>query len=278
MNNEQLQTSPSSARKWLLIGIGILVALVIAIVSTLNAQPGGALYGLKGSLENLSGEQTNGPRAAERQVSLMEKRLEETKKLAAKNDVSEKAMTDLIERMNIHLASMSEVVNQENEGADEQHVLAQLNRFASVAGAIEMIIENTPNLETYGETVEDIRRESVQLYKEKVDRFIEKAPLEQIYTYIKEQLADVSAQLDDPTISAGAIDDAENYLDRVATEMKKSDFPKVIVSIAEAFRFIQIDRYVGLTSSNEPIVETPSDLENNQGSSTPSVATTTIEL
>jgi len=273
MSNEQSQTLvTSSTRKWILIGAGVLVFVVIAIFSAFNAQPGGALYGLKGSLENLSSGQTNGPQAAQRQVSLMEKRLEEAKKLATKQNVSEKAVTDLLERMTSHFVSISEVVNQENSAPDEQLILSQINRFASIAGAIERIIENTPSLEAYTEQAEDIRRDSVNLHTDKIDRFVEKAPLDQIYSHIQAQLAEVSAQLSDPSVSADAIDDAQKYLDRIENQMKKSDFPKVIASIAEASRFIQIERYAELTTSNN-ISATPTE-EMQESSMSPDLETT----
>jgi hypothetical protein len=143
--------------------------------------------------------------------------------------------------------------------------LFALNNFAAVAGAMEAIAENDPELLTFGDQIEDVRREAVNLYKDTADIFVQSTTPDIALEFIKNSLGDVSGKLgNEGGISAEAIDDAEEYIDRVALSIKDKEYAKAIYSIGEASRFIRVDEYTGVIV---PLVQAPSD---SNASSTPS--------
>lgn len=263
--------SDSSKKTGLIGGVVIVVVLILAIATAFSL-PGEALHGIKtGVFEELNESVQFGVKnKAEAQVSNMEARLEEVKKLSKKENIDPDAIEALRSLINKHSSRLSALANSSEEEFSREDALVTLSSFASVAAAIETVSENDPKLSAFGEEVEDIRRDAVNLYKDKVDNFVERSPLENIYSYIQARLQEVADKLNDPDLREETIDDAQTYIERVGPAVSELDFPRAIAAIAEAQRFIEIALYVG--DMPEAATTTPSS---STGTSTPQDATST---
>lgn len=259
-------------------GLAALIVLLLILsvgFAASKSLPGGALYGMKtGFLEQLNEavQFTPGNKAAY-QVARMEERLNEIKALSKKEKIDPEALRIFQELSTAHHDRLIEIINTPENGISRTDSLAILNDFASVAAAIENISEHTPQLSSIGEAMEDLRHDTVNTYKDMVDRFVERETPENIYAFIAQQLQDISGKLDTGEVSQEVIDDAEVYINRVGPAVAKSDFPRAISAIAEAFRFIKIAEYGGRIEdapAATTATSTPETATTSETSETPS--------
>jgi hypothetical protein len=195
----------------------------------------------------------------------METRLSETKELSEKGDVSEEAIAALHDRVLTHAEVLKQLVEQESSDFSMEDRLFTLNNFASVAGAMETIGENDPDLLTFGDQMEDVRRDTVNIYKDTADIFVQSTTPDNALEFIKNSLGEVSGKLSNEAgISEETIDDAEEYIYRLSIAVKEKDYTKAIYSVGEAARFIKIEEYTGAIT---PLAQAPSE---SNASSTPS--------
>lgn len=257
---------------------GIVIALIVFLILLLigfmasRSIPGDSLYAVKTQvLERLDAAvQFGSKNKAANQVQNMETRLAELKKLSEKGAVDEAAVTALHNRVLTHVDVLARLVTQESSDFSMEDRLFALNDFASVAGAMETIAENDPELLAFGDQMEDVRRETVNTYKDTADLFVQSTTPDIALEFIKNSLSDVSGKLsNEEGVSAEAIDDAEEYIDRVSLAIKDKDYIKAIYSVGEAARFIKIEEYAGIIT---PLVQAPST---ENASSTPDTGTTT---
>jgi hypothetical protein len=257
----------SVSNKGIVIALIVFLALLLFGFLASRSLPGETLYAVKTQvLERLDAAvQFGSKNKAANQVENMETRLAETKELAKKDAVSEEALAALHNRILAHTDVLTRLVQEESSDFSMEDRLFALNNFAAVAGAMEAIAENDPELLTFGDQIEDVRREAVNLYKDTADIFVQSTTPDIALEFIKNSLGDVSGKLgNEGGISAEAIDDAEEYIDRVALSIKDKEYAKAIYSIGEASRFIRVDEYTGVIV---PLVQAPSD---SNASSTPS--------
>lgn len=257
-------------RQSLYIGLGILFLLIVFLLIASQSLPGSALYSVKTNiLEETSQVLHLGSKSkAQYQVTRLETRLDELKRITKEETVNEKTITAFQTQVDKHSATLTTLVSQESSGFTMEERLTALNSFASVAGAMELLSENDKKLIGLGDHLEDIRRETVNTFKDTVDMFVQSSTQENLFAYIKNQLGTVSQMLNEPDISAETIDDAENYIDRVGPAMSGNNFARAIVATAEALRFIEMERYVG-----DLIPEEIPQMKNAS-----STASTTIEI
>ncbi len=255
----------------------ILFLLLLALgFMASRSLPGSTLYGMKtGLLEPLQGSVQFGTKSkAQYQVRRMEARLDEIKRLSSEEEVTQEEIDAYKEQVYAHHSKFTELINLPDNGMTYPDTLSVLGSFASVAAAIEEISENTPGLEALGEEMEDVRRQSVNLFNDTTDRFVERETPQNIYAFITQQLQAVSRKLENTELDQAAVDDAQVYINRVAPAVEKGDFPRAISAIAEALRFIEVEEYGGriepeTTESTTTATATPQD---DDGSATQEAA------
>jgi hypothetical protein len=251
------------------IVIGLIVFLILLLIGFMASRslPGESLYAVKTQvLERLDAAvQFGSKNKAANQVHNMETRLSETKELSEKGDVSEEAIAALHDRVLTHAEVLKQLVEQESSDFSMEDRLFTLNNFASVAGAMETIGENDPDLLTFGDQMEDVRRDTVNIYKDTADIFVQSTTPDNALEFIKNSLGEVSGKLSNEAgISEETIDDAEEYIYRLSIAVKEKDYTKAIYSVGEAARFIKIEEYTGAIT---PLAQAPSE---SNASSTPS--------
>lgn len=240
---------------WNTTGIVILVVVGIVlgiIILTLRSLPGETLYTLKTSgIERVIEKMhIHSQDKAEYQVTRMQTRLQEIKKLARQSAVSEKAITDINTQIVKHRTTINTVVIESIDSAfGKTDVLHTINEFASVAGAIEAVGEHDVKLQTIGDTAEDVRQASEQLYKERVKSFVQTETPQTVFDYIQKELTDVKNEFGSTDVSKATIRSSGNYLDRVEPALTKSDLYTAIISIGEAYRILKIEKFGGVTAS-----------------------------
>ncbi len=255
--------------------IFFLVLLAIGFMAS-RSLPGETLYGMKtGFLEGLQESvQFDAKSKATYQVKRMETRLAEIKKVSEKETVTQEEIDAFKQRVYMHQAKLTELVNLPDNKMTSPDILFVLSSFASVAAAIEGVTENTQGLESLGEEMEDVRRESVNLFSDRVDRFVERETPENIYAFITEQLQEVSRKLDNAELDDEVVDDAQVYINRVAPAVEENDFPRAILAVAEALRFIEVEEYGGRRQAENVLTPDTAPSEST-GTSSEEIATTT---
>ncbi len=249
-----------------------LLILVSGIIySSKQSLPGDRLYTLKiNVLEKIEmAVHVSSKSKAIYQVTLLTNRLDEVQELN-KSDTVTKEMEDIFStELSKESDALAVLIAQSTDGAfPKTEVLSTINNFASVAGGIEAISEQNAKLVTIGDTAENIRIETVRLYKDKSLSFVQTENQETVYTFIATQLKEVKDELGNNALSTGTSRIAKTYLDRVEPALKDADLTKVIVSIAEAQRFIRIEQYAGIETETSQKEATSSTTTNTQASST----------
>ncbi len=263
---QKIHSLNAQTKKGAVIALIIFLALVALGVFASRSLPGNALYGLKTQfIETLNESvQFSAENKAQYQVERMKNRLEEVQAFEEKGNFSQKAREDLERVTAKHMETLTSVAAANADAAPSETILTAINDFAGVALAIESVSERNEALQEFGEFIEDIRRDSVNLYKDEVDRYVERTAPEQIYEFVRVQLSEVSEGLNTENINPQTIDDAEVYINRVGPAMAEADYPRAIAAIAEAMRFIQIDIYGVVKSEAEsPSTDTASSTEEN---------------
>ena len=254
--------------------------LAIAVVSMIgmfgifaflaqHALPGSSLYGFKTNTLQTLGEKSNATpqEKAQYQITHMENRLAEVKKLTTQKIVSQKAQDALFALMQQHQKELFASINMANSGITEQNALSLLVRFESVTGAIEILSKRSPALQDFNNNVYDLHSENERVISEKVDRFVEKETLPNIFTFISDQLAQVTAQLKNSQTSEETLHDAQKYIDMIGDALTHSDFPKAINEINLATQLLQIENYTGIL---KPITAITPFTQDNHSSTTAS--------
>lgn len=248
----------SSLYRYIFYAIVGLVLISAAFVTlAMQSIPGDTLYGAKTSVvENVTEKMHFSNKSkTSYQLTLLQHRLAEIKELAKKETVPEADALVLSSHIDTHTASLESLIGESIDSAfPKTEVLNILNEFASVAGAIETIGEGTPKLQSVGDTAENARGASVSLYKKRALSFVQTEAPTDVYAYIALQLKTVKDDLSENTVSKDASENVETYLDRVDPAIAKSDLTKVIVSIAEAYRFIAMEVYSGIVPTEEQTV------------------------
>lgn len=249
-NNNQTKTRvihTTDLRTYMLMGVvAVCVLLAILIVMgflAANSLPGSPLYSFKTDvIESMeSSVALSNEAKAESQLTFLAKRLEETKKLSSGDAISPKALEDLQEQVTLRSTALYEALAADSENYTSQNALKIVRDYIGIASALEEITESDTRFGELGNFMEDQRREAVNVYQERVDRFVERATPEAIFSLIQAQLTEVTQELANASLSEETIDDAENYINRVSSSMSEGDFPRAINSISEAQRFIRID-------------------------------------
>jgi hypothetical protein len=232
-------------RKYSIAAGLILLAFIAFAFLANNSLPGSAFYGVKVNFIEtfVAGTKGSDEAKAAYQVTLMEKRLEEVKKLSEKSPLKASARESLSALMKRHTQALAAAVTLTGEEVPSVALLNSVRQFADASAAIEQLSEEVDHLQEFAETAEDVRRDASNLYKDLIDRYAERETQENIFNFIKTQLSDISRALDDPSLSQGTVDDAEVYINRVSPAMAEGDYPRAIGAIAEAMRFIQIEKY-----------------------------------
>ncbi len=259
-----LQTVPktatqSSLYRYIFYAIVGLVLIGTAFVAfAMQSIPGDTLYSAKTSVvENVAEKlYLSNKSKASYQLTLLQHRLAEIKELSKKETVPEADTLILSSHIDTHTASLESLIGASIDSAfPKTEVLNLLNEFASVAGAIETIGEGTPKLQSVGDTAENARSASVSLYKKRALSFVQTEAPTDVYAYIALQLKTVKDDLSENAVSEDAAEKVDTYLDRVDPAIAKSDLTKVIVSIAEAYRFIAMEVYSGVVPTEEQTVQ-----------------------
>jgi len=280
-NNASLQHQPNlpqhkrqydlsdTAKTAIVIGIAVCVALIVFIFVALQSLPGQALYGFKTNVVETFVESTRfgSESKASYQVTKMHRRLNELKSLMEDNNSDTATLDLLYAQTQRHNETLTSLIQQESENFSMEDRLWVVNDFAVLAGAMEALSESDSKYAALGDQMEDIRRESVNLYEDTAETFILSTTAQNAIDFIKAGLAEVSEKLNTPDVSAEAIDDAENYIDRVGIAVKDKKYARAITAVAEAYRFIEIEHYTGKLSEADPT--------NNSASSTPQTSTST---
>jgi hypothetical protein len=269
MNSLNAQTKMAVA-----VGLIVFLALVAFGAFASNSLPGTALYGFKTEfLEGLNESiQFKASDKAAYQASKMEARIKEIKQFSENGGFSAEALDDLKRVITDHFATLEQIVASDAGEKPDVQMLGAINDFASAAFAAELISERDQSLQELGEFIEDVRRDSVNLYKDEVDRYVERETPEKLNEFIMAQLKEVSDAIGTDSIRPQTIDDAQVYINRVGPAVAEADYPKAIAAIAEAMRFIHIDMY-GAIEEQKEATSTP-----NTGTSTASSSTSTTEL
>jgi len=149
-----------------------------------RALPGTTLYGFKiNTLEPAKAKSnTTALSQTQYQITLMEKRLSELKRLSSQSTVSEQGLQDFETQIKSRQTELLRIVHTEKDGLTDQDSLIVLERFASIAGAMELISDYSPALQNFTESAKSIRSESESAFYEKVDRFVEKEYIYNIAT------------------------------------------------------------------------------------------------
>jgi len=271
--------------------VGIVLAAIVVILAVIwfmaaRSLPGSALYPLKTDFfETLdSSVQLSNEARADQHVHLLANRFNELKMLVAREEISSKAIEDLQTQVERNTQGVYEALNAEGESSlQSQNALRILEDLVGLTSAMEVIGESDARFGEFGEFMEDARREATNTYGDRVDRFVEREMPDVIYEFIKTQLTRVSRELENDTLPAEVIDDAEVYINRVAPAMSEGDLPRAINAIAEALRFIRIESLGANTIaqslrpdvSSEPVDENASTTP--QESATTTVGSSTVE-
>ncbi len=257
----------TNAKKGLVAAIIVFLVLIVFGILAAKSLPGDALYSVKTNvLEELNSAVQFGTKAgAEHEIARMETRLREVQALKEKDSFSDSARTTFENIITKHTKVVMDAVQDEKSMLTPTAKLDLLGRFAGVAAAMETVSESDPKLAELGDFMEDQRRESVSLYREQVDRFVERETPANIFEFIKSLLSNVSNELQNGQLSEDTINDAEVYINRVGPAMAQSDYPKAINSIAEAMRFIAIEKY---GANADPAAEESEDAADDAATST----------
>ncbi len=277
-SNRTTSTLPSflkDTRMKILLGALIVALALIAFgFASLRSLPDGMLYSVKTNLIEELNEtvQATDTAKAQYQVTRMEARLDELKRLDQKGGLSDGAREDLTALANRHMQKLAEVAAIEGEEIPSKEMLKAVSDFSDVAAAIETYSEERESLTALGDPIEDIRRDAVNLYQDLVDRYAERESQENIFALVQELLGGVSQELGSGNISDDTLDAAETYLNRIAPAMAGGDYPRAITAIAEAKRIIMIERYGALLpedTTTEPQDETGTTTPETTPTSTP---------
>lgn len=241
----------AQSKKAKMLGGVLLFLLLLVIILGYSAQkslPGEALYSFKTDVVEPTVEITAVSQKSKAlyQIDLLKKRLTEVQSLAKQESIDDQALTDLTTQIQKHNTKLTTYVGDAIDSAfPKTEVLSALTEFASVAGAIEVTTENDPLFKTFGDDIEDIRRNTVNLYKDKVVSFVQTETEQTVLAYIQSFLTEVKTALGKDGVSEATIDDADNYLDRVVDALTAKRYDRAITAIAEAYRFIKIEEYAG---------------------------------
>lgn len=208
-----------------------------------SSLPGSALYSIKTDIiEQLdTSVQLSDESRAHAQIRLLENRLDELKKLAKRDDISDDALAKLQTVADRHRATFMDTLGDTQSGSTTVAELRMIADFSHIASAMEVIAENDGRMKAFGDYVEDVRREAVNAYRDKIDRFVERETPENIFNLIATNLTAVSTALENENLTKDTINDAETYIARVEPSLTEGDYPRALNAIAEAMRFIQID-------------------------------------
>jgi hypothetical protein len=279
-----LQTVPSKKApgtfyRYILFAIAVLAITVsVFVLLAMQSIPGGTLYSTKTSIIEKVLEKSHLSNKSKTlyQVTLLQNRLTEVQKLTQLENVSPEAQMALINSINRHGTTLESLIGASIDGAfPKTDVLFVLNDFASVAGAIENISENDTKLQVTGDAAEDVRNITVSLYKERALSFVQTENPADVYTYIANQLDTVKENLGKGEVSEDVRRKVELYLDRVDPAITKGDLTKVIVSIAEAYRFVAMEGYSGIIMREEVPTATT---DTNASTSETTVSASTTEI
>lgn len=253
------------------IALLIFILLFGVLYSSKQSLPGDRLYTLK--IDVLEKMQTaihiSTKSKALYQVTLLTNRLDEVRELNKSDSVTKEMEEIFSTQLSKESATLTTLIAQSTDGAFPKiEVLSTINNFASVAGAIEAISEQNVKLVTIGDTAENIRIETVRLYKDKSLSFVQTENQEAVYAFIATQLKEVKDELGNNELSVETSRIAKTYLDRVEPALKDADLTKVIVSIAEAQRFIRIEQYAGAETAAPQKEAAISTTTSTQASST----------
>lgn len=270
------ETFPLSTRTKIILGTAIILIAFVALgFMASQSIPGSALYGIKtGVIEGLteSMQPTAEAKASYQTVKLRE-RLEELKTLIQKGTVEANMQDDLRAMVTQHTQTLESLVEAEAD-APTPAMLSAISDFSDVAAAMETRSEREESLSEFGEFMEDVRRNAVNLYQDHVDRYVERETPEVIYEFVRTLLTNVSSEINNAGLSEGTIDDAEVYINRVGAAMAEGNYPRAITAIAEAKRFIMIEKY-GVLEVTE---ETTSSTTTTSSSTTTTSPTSTTEV
>jgi regulator of extracellular matrix RemA (YlzA/DUF370 family) len=253
--------------------IGLLLGLSISVAAV--SLPGERFYTVKTDMIEPSLQMLHITKKdkAWYQVTKMKTRMEEVKKLATQESVTEKALTDSITQINLHTATLDSFVVESIDSAfPKTDILYTLNEFTSVAGAIESVGEHTPTLQKIGDAAEESRQTIESTYKLRIRSFVQTETPQTALAYIQEELIRVKNELGNSDLNKKTVRIAGNYLDRVEPALVKSDYYRTILSIGEAYRVVAIAKYAGVT------IEDTQETKQNTATSTPEdVATTSLQ-
>lgn len=254
-----ITSAPTNTRNWtttLGISLGIVtIVLIVGVFATANSLPGQPLYSLKiHGLE--AGVQATHVRSAQKaayQVTRMQTRLDEVKQLATQTAVSDTALDALVESSTAHWNTLALIASTSIDSAfPKTELLTTVNEFASVAGAIEEIAENDPELVRAGDSIEDIRQDAVRLYRDRIESFVATETPETAYAYLGEQLQLVQTVLESSSFPEKTMRSSENYLDRVEPAVASGNAGKALLAVGETYRIVASATYIGDSGAAEP--------------------------
>lgn len=262
--------------------IGAIIIVIIIILSlgffaTLQSLPGEALYGIKTNIleTGIGATHLRSVTKASYQVTLLEKRFAEAKKLTSLDTVSDQALDALIQNTTEHWSTLSSIASTSIDSAfPKTELLNTVNAFASIASAMEELSENDSKLLRVGDSTEEIRQEAVRLYRDRAESFVATESPETAYTYMTTQLQDVERALAAADFSTSTMRSSENYLDRVEPAVTSGNITKAILAIGETQRIITAATYLGKEYlETQAMNDTPSI--NESGATSTDTSTTT---
>jgi hypothetical protein len=227
-----------------IVGAVILAALLLLGFAAARSMPGDALYGAKTAMEDFNGGlQLGEENRVSYQADLMRVRLEEVKDLVSRNAADADTWNAFVARVEQHRDAL--VKSTASANLDTKAKLAALSDFAGVADAVEQVSETDTRFAPYSDRLEDVRSVAVRAYRDTADLYASEAGKDEVFSFIKDKLGEVSNELKDPNVSQDAVNDADVYVSRVEPAIQSGDLGKAIAAIEEAFRFIRVDLYAG---------------------------------
>jgi hypothetical protein len=232
---------------WLWRGLAALV-LVAAVLGYLinRSLPGSALYTTKvGMFEPAWGAFVRGgPSQAERYLSLLERRVEEAKRLRADGALAGGALAALAAQVEQQASGFTALLEEKESGIAAQDKVLFSSRAVAVARAEERIVEVAASSSPEAQDLENLRRRISALHEEEIRSFVRATPKEAEQSFISEQLAVIEAAVQDGSLTPQHAQTVENDVAEAARAIGRGDRAGAIEALMRAEQDIAIGKYL----------------------------------
>ncbi len=237
-----------------LVVLGVVgVALLVCVFLVSRALPGSALYGVKvGIMETATGYGYRSASAqVERQLDLLDRRLDETAKLAAKRAVSERASAALLAETQAHTQAVIDLLGAETDRAlTPTESLMYALRLSSILWVQEHLVVDADTFTSIEDDLNDLVHAARQNFDDRATQFVLRGTDEEVRSVLQELLTELSAVLGDTTLSDRAHTRVQSYIDRVGQHVTGGNIGRALGTIGDALRFVATERYLSTHEGN----------------------------